>query len=414
MSTTASGATIAPADPTTTAAKGSGAISGSGGGGGVVVPADNSTMTSEAKAILAGRDPNVIVDIRVSNSREFDAILNNQGYIHISADSVDTTKTQTVDDLSLGSFGRGNSIWVWRRKQGTCSGRLKPIVAIQLESTSESTALVLGGFTCLTVPISGQYVWIRRAENKEEEKDAILDIRTSIGNAKNPLDKIYNQPGPGWAKVENANFGKGLFSSNDAFLWYLPARARLAGSNLAVTARCVLKYRMFVHMSFNIDKMFVSSCYRGSLVLGDESRRSKLCQAARYALRNHVAVEEMKASAMEGGIVPSVAPAGTGGMMSSPSSVLSAQAVQASRFNRFQSLSYLSGKFSISNLKQMLRDVGFCIDNSDVPIVFYHFDVNIDGFIDRDEFINVLALTGYELDLALEELKFCLTGSKVK
>jgi hypothetical protein len=247
MSTTASGATTAPADPTTTAAKGTGTISGSGGGG-AVVTTESSTMTSEAKAILAGRDPNVIVDIRVSNSREFDAILNNQGYIHISADSVDTTRTQTVDDLSLGSFGRGNSIWIWRRKQGTCSGRLKPIVAIQLESTSESTALVLGGFTCLTVPISGQYVWIRRAENKEEEKDAILDIRTSIGNAKNPLDKIYNQPGPGWAKVENANFGKGLFSSNDAFLWYLPARARLAGSNLAVNVRCVLYYHIFGHI----------------------------------------------------------------------------------------------------------------------------------------------------------------------
>jgi Ca2+-binding EF-hand superfamily protein len=149
-------------------------------------------------------------------------------------------------------------------------------------------------------------------------------------------------------------------------------------------------------------------------VLGDEGRRSKLCQAARFALRNHVAVEEMKASAMEGGIVPIITPAGgAGGLPSSPSSVLSAQAVQASRFNRFQSLSYLSGKFSISNLKQMLRDVGFCIDNADVPIVFYHFDVNIDGYIDRDEFINVLALTGYELDLALEEMKFCLTGSKV-
>ena len=231
MSNAPSATSAIPGD-SFTASKGSG-----GGGPAPVSSAESSNITNEAKAILAGRDPNVIVDIQISNSRELDAVLNQQGYIHISADSVDTSKTQSVDDLSLGSFGRGNSIWIWRRKQGTCGGRLKPIVAIQLESISESTALVLGGFTCLTVSIGGQYLWIRRAQNKEEELDAILDIRTSIGNAKNPQDKIYQQPGPGWTKLDNANFGKGIFSPNDAFLWYLPARARLAGSNLTVNIR---------------------------------------------------------------------------------------------------------------------------------------------------------------------------------
>jgi hypothetical protein len=197
-------------------------------------------LTVEAKAILEGPDPKVIVDIKVSNSREFDAILNKQGYIHVSADSGnESTKGQSVDDLSLGSFGRGNSIWIWRRMQGTCSGRLKPIVSIQLEQTSESTVLVLGGYTCLTVPIAGQYVWIRRAESVEEEKDAIIDIRTTIGNAKNPHDKIHSQPGAGFSMIPGANFAKGLFSPNDAFLWFLPSRARLEGSNLTVNIRCV-------------------------------------------------------------------------------------------------------------------------------------------------------------------------------
>ena len=155
----------------------------------------------------------------------YSAELLKQGYIHIAVDS-DSSKGPSVDALAFGSFGRGQSIWIWRRKQGTCSGRLKPIVAIQLDQTSVSTALVLGGFMCLNVPISGQYVWIRRAESIEDEKDAIIDIRTTVGKAKVATDKIYHQPAPGYSKIDGANFGKGVFSSNDAFLWFLPARAR--------------------------------------------------------------------------------------------------------------------------------------------------------------------------------------------
>ena len=191
---------------------------------------------ADATTILEGRSPEVIVDIKVSNSREMDAELLAQKYIHISPDS-DHSKGSSIESLAFGSFGKGQSIWIWRRKMGTCSGRLKPIISVQLESTNVSTSLVVAGFTCLNVPISGQYVWIRRAESVEEEKDALLDIRVSIGKAKIPTDRIYQAPGPGWSKIEGANFGKGLFSSNDAFLWYLPARARIAGNSIATTVR---------------------------------------------------------------------------------------------------------------------------------------------------------------------------------
>ena len=61
----------------------------------------------------------------------------------------------------------------------------------------------------------------------------------------------------------------------------------------------------------------------------------------------------------------------------------------------------------------MLRDIGFCVESADIGVIFYHFDVNIDGWIDRDEFIFVLQLTGYELDLALDEMKACLTAKVV-
>jgi Ca2+-binding EF-hand superfamily protein len=143
-------------------------------------------------------------------------------------------------------------------------------------------------------------------------------------------------------------------------------------------------------------------------MLGDELRRAKLCKIARFALRNYVPVDEMKAQAT-GDL--RVDPPPIGGLANGAASPLlrTNQFSQAVRFNKFASLSYITGKFQLSNLQKMLRDIGVCVESKDVPIIFYHFDVNIDGFIDRDEFIKVLALTGYELDLAMENMKALLT-----
>jgi len=67
----------------------------------------------------------------------------------------------------------------------------------------------------------------------------------------------------------------------------------------------------------------------------------------------------------------------------------STQFNQAKRFSKFASLSYITGKFNEASLGKMLRDIGICVDPSDVGIVFYHFDVDIDGYITNDEFLNV-------------------------
>jgi len=146
-------------------------------------------------------------------------------------------------------------------------------------------------------------------------------------------------------------------------------------------------------------------------MLGDEMRRSKLCQLARFALRNHVELDEMKAIASGGLDILTQSPSGPA-EASSPAMRFS-QSMHASRFNKFQSLSFFSGKFNMSSLSKMLRDIGFCVESADISVIFYHFDVNIDGWIDRDEFINVLQLTGYELDLALDEMKICLTAKVI-
>jgi hypothetical protein len=86
-------------------------------------------------------------------------------------------------------------------------GRLKTIVDIQLNALSVSSAMVLAGYTCLSAQVSGQWVWIKRAQTEEEEKDALLDLVVTIGLQKNPNDKIWTSPGVGWNRVDG-NFGK--------------------------------------------------------------------------------------------------------------------------------------------------------------------------------------------------------------
>ncbi len=209
----------------------------------------------------------VIVDIKVSNTRESDAELMRQGYSLIMPD-IKNNNMKSSEAISVGTFGRGQSLWIWRRKQGTCSGRLKPIIDIQLENTSSSSAMVLSGFTCLEIPISGQYVWIRRASNVQEEEDSIVDINATIGKSKIPTDKIWNSPGVGWNRVDG-NFGKGMLSSFDAFIWYLPLKVRAN------------------------DKILVSPL-RSALMLSDEVRKSKLRESVRKAFRHFVPLNDMK------------------------------------------------------------------------------------------------------------------------
>ena len=237
-------------------------------------------QSPDVRAILSSRPPNAIVDLKVSVTRDMDqgiktsiqyyflimaicstsakylfylfhfksptnllpltAELKDQSYEQVVVDGHASFKTASTESLAFGTFGRGQSLFCWRRKNGTCAGRLKPIVAIRLEPTHTSSALVLDGFTCLTTPISGQYIWIKRAASEEEEEDAIVDVRSTVGKMKDTSDKIHQSPGPGWFKVEGANFGKSrfgqsiIFSQNDAFLWYLPSKT---GSRKYTTAR---------------------------------------------------------------------------------------------------------------------------------------------------------------------------------
>lgn len=95
----------------------------------------------------------VIIDVKLSNSGVQDAELLRHGYIQIIPDFGGNNKP--VDFASVGTFGKGQSMWVWKRKQGTCSGRLKPVIDMQLSQESTSSAMVLSGYVCVNIPVSG-------------------------------------------------------------------------------------------------------------------------------------------------------------------------------------------------------------------------------------------------------------------
>jgi len=275
----------------------------------------------------------VIVDIKLSSSGVQDAELLRYGYVQIIPDFGLPNQGRPPDFASIGTFGRGQSMWVWRRKQGTCSGRFRPVIDIQLDAGATSSAMVLSGYVCVPVPVSGQWLWVKRASTDEEEKDAIVDIHVTLGKSKNPSDRIWQGPGVGWLRVEG-NFSKGFFSSQDSFVWFRPSRTRSNDTHL-------------------------SALIRSSLGLSLDVRQGKILSAVRSAIRHHVPLNEVKRLAnlkLEDSSAGSEDP-------SSPSIDASRQRLRSDRMFDFSALFHLydpSGKGQLTKGKfsQMLTDVG--------------------------------------------------------
>jgi hypothetical protein len=211
--------------------------------------ASQSIAIDPATVLQSGNDK-VIVDLKISNNRTMEADLQQQGYVCLFPEFAATVNA--VDRAAFGSFGRGQSIWIWRRSQGTCGGRLKPIVDIQLDANSANSALVLSGYTCLNIPVSGQYVWVKRARTIDEEKtDAIVELYVSTGKMRNPSDPIWQGPSgggssnsgsgvgrDGWIRIDG-NFGRGILSFTDAFLWFQSIKPKSLDAYMASPIRYV-------------------------------------------------------------------------------------------------------------------------------------------------------------------------------
>jgi hypothetical protein len=225
--------------------------------------------SKEAIKALTGGIGDAIVDMRLSATEKQESDLSRNGYVQLFQDkAAGQTTRRTGNQVATSTFGNHASLWTWSRSQGTCSGRLKPIIDVQLHSAPTSSDFVLAGYTCDTTPISGQWLWIKRATTEEEEKDAIVDLYISTGKMKDTSDPIWTSPGVGWVRVEG-NFTKSFFGGVDTILWLRPARTR----------------SMEVHMASPI---------RGAVALTEEVRYAKLMSACRLALRHYVSVENVK------------------------------------------------------------------------------------------------------------------------
>jgi len=332
----------------------------------------NPSTPDAAKAVDVG-DPEVILDMKVSCSRAQEDDLIRQGYQQILPDFKRVAQAhQRVE----GSFGKGNSVWIWRRKQGSCAGKLKPIIDIQLTESQPSSTMVISGYICLSVPVSGQWVWIKRASTLAEEAHCIVDMQVTIGRMSNPVDTIWSGPGPGWSRVDG-NFGKSFINSwtADAFLWYLPSQTRAAEANMTSPVR-------------NISYM------------SEELRQETLLSAIRRYLRHYVPVETMKATADPFGL--------------HNEEDADSFDIRTVKFHDF-SCSALFYKYcssgsrktlSLSRFKSMLYDIGLRLDKGEIGAhVFHYFDVKQDKSINREEFNQFVSLTPYELDETVLQIK---------
>eukprot|EP01035_Chromulina_nebulosa_P026176 gene26176-34237_t len=218
--------------------------------------------------------PEAIVDIKVSLAEQpIESELSRNGYIRLMSETAEiptikrgNSKISTPESIS--TFSNKYSIWAWKRNQGTCSGRLKPIIDIILENSGLSTELVISGYTCDPIAINGQWLWIKRAVTADEEKFAIVELDVTVGNMKKATDEIWSSPGVGWIRVDG-NFTKSFFGSNDAFLWYRPYTTRSVDSVYAQPTRSVA--------GMTEDMWYV-----------------KILSSVRTAIRHFVPLEDMK------------------------------------------------------------------------------------------------------------------------
>jgi len=157
-------------------------------------------------------NPYSIIDVQISSSPAQESELSSQGYVKV-------TSSTGVNDEN-GTFGKGVSLWYLRSKDGTGNGRLKPVIDIQLSSSSASSAFILQQYVRLEQSIRGNYIWIRRDDDNDKDQD-LFDICVTRGKIKDKTDLIWTPPGLYWERVD-ANFTSEFFGGIDTFLWLRP------------------------------------------------------------------------------------------------------------------------------------------------------------------------------------------------
>eukprot|EP01041_Mallomonas_annulata_P011754 gene11754-24650_t len=365
------------------------------------------TQKSDATKCLEPKNIEAIIDIKISLHRSQEAELLRQGYIQLIPD-LSQTNIRTLDAAAIfGTFGRGQSLWIWKRKQGTCCGRLKSILDIQLQKCSSSSALVMSGYTCLPETIAGQYIWIRRATSDEDDLDAIIDLYVTIGKISNAADHIWSGPGIGWIRVDG-NFNKSFLGGTDAFLWFKPSRARSAD-------------------------MLNASPIRNVVLMSESRQKTNLMTAIKAALRHYVPLHEMKriSNYKHTDIANTATTISDRAGKTSDSNDINQDNFDENdirddrdrdredrRHFDFAFVYHMydrrgTGRLGKSSWHKMLCDVGVAIDKADITKTFVYFDISHNDSISREEYAVGLTLTAHEIDLVAEDIRNKLMNSIV-
>ena len=352
-----------------------------------------SGRSTEATGLLIAGNAEVIVDIQISNTPQQDSELMRAGYAQVLPTELGGQETK-YDVSTQGSFGKGESIWVWRRKQGTCSGRLKPIVDIQLGENVATSSMVVAGYTAVKGSIAGMKLWVRRATTAQDEREAIVALQVSLGNMKNPSDKIWLKPGVDWLRVD-ANFSKVgigavILGNVDAFLWMLPQQVR------------------------STETPGLQGLLRAAGGLSVEKRLEKICKISRTAIRANVPVLQMRnvcnpIDISTFGGVPESSSGGNSELDSATTAINRGRPMGVRAFD-FSNLYHdydqtLDGKMNSQKLYKLLKHSGVWLERGEVNYMFRYIDVNINNSVSREEYARCITLTDFELDECVEVLR---------
>jgi Ca2+-binding EF-hand superfamily protein len=210
---------------------------------------------------------------------------------------------------------------------------------------------------------------------EEENSQAVVDLKVTVGRSKDATNVIWASPGVGWIRVDG-NFNRG-YGGHDAFLWMRPVKVRLDASKLV-------------------------SPHRSGLAVSEDSKVSSLVEAVRAAIRSFVPVNIVQLIGVEG-----QAPA-----VPLSAEVLAAQAFDfSSLFSQFDK--HAIGEISYGQLHQMLLSAGVNIDKRDMRIIAHRFDVFQRGTIKRTDFCDIMSLTQYEVDCVIRSVRHALRGKDV-
>lgn len=366
-----------------------------------------SGQNTEAYSILSTGDPEDIVDMRISGNSKMDADYLRMGYEQVTPR---LPPGSTYDFSTKGSFGLGESLWIWRRKQGTCGGRLKPIIDIQATNKARNSPMVISGYQNLRGSINNKRIWIRRATTHLEHEEALVDVTVTIGRPSTLSDPIHTPPGSGWIMVDRVDnekhpgFATKFMSSQDAFLWMLPIRTRTT------------------------DLGNVTSMQRAVSTMSSSKKKERALHMCRMSIRNYVPYEKFQqeccpnmfrkgpssastVSQKTATAQPGYADAGLVGNFNARKDSMNTMVTKVVRRYDFSDLfldySQQHGPKTLtsSTLERMLKHVGCYVDNETAKYVFAYFDTAQTGYLSREDFAEKVSLNEYELDHRIELIR---------